>query len=518
MYIRKIFFVLTAIIYFFSNAAIAIYVINWTIPTSVAMYLILSFFLVSFSFLLSKRLLAFFLKPYKLPKLDFLGKKPKVAILYTTMNDVVEECLRGINQSYDSDVFVLDDSTDPNKRSLVGRVANELGYVVLRRSERKGFKAGAMNNWFAKYGKNYDYVVVLDADSLLPSYWVEEALKYAEHPENRNIAIFQGLINIWNKDNKFVKVLAPLHKVGQDIWEKKLANYLDAVYCYGHNVMIKVRALEEIGGFVSGYVSEDFATAVKLAERGYKCRFVPLNTYEAIPENVRGFVKRQNKWTKGSMEFFDFIKNSKISLSQKTILSLIPLGHISYILILAAMFLTVYGYSSSFSSFVLFIRYLIHYHLFFIWSIPLFRYMIFLHLINTGLLLATIVKLKIGLGNYFKHQILSKSIGAVMLPYEIKSIFSYLLKRKRSFPVTPKDEPRLSVKEILSIAKISIFISIVLSIGLYFINPLGLLFNALWFIPFFFSPFVLLFYSGPSSEERMPSNYGLSAYMDFGQV
>lgn len=76
------------------------------------------------------------------------------------MNDVVEECLRGINQSYDSDVFVLDDSTDPNKRSLVDSVAGELGYVVLRRSERKGFKAGAMNNWFAKYGKDYDYVVV----------------------------------------------------------------------------------------------------------------------------------------------------------------------------------------------------------------------------------------------------------------------------------------------------------------------------------------------------------------------
>ena len=121
--------------------------------------------------------------------------------------------------------------------------------------------------------------------------------------------------------------------------------YLDAVFCYGHNVMIRMKPVLEVGGFSEGYTSEDFATAVRIAEKGYKSRFVPLHTYEAMPENIRGFIKRQHKWTRGSMEFLSFIKNNSISLKQKALLFSIPLGHFSYIGILTAMFLTVFGFT-----------------------------------------------------------------------------------------------------------------------------------------------------------------------------
>jgi cellulose synthase/poly-beta-1,6-N-acetylglucosamine synthase-like glycosyltransferase len=127
------------------------------------------------------------------------------------MNDVVPECLGSIWQTYPADIYVLDDSTDLEKRRIVDRIAWEKGYRVLRREHRQGFKAGAVNNWIKVYGQEYDYIVLLDADSYIPSDWVEEALKYSEHSSNSNIAIFQGLINIWNLSNRFVRTLAPLH-------------------------------------------------------------------------------------------------------------------------------------------------------------------------------------------------------------------------------------------------------------------------------------------------------------------
>ncbi len=90
-----------------------------------------------------------------------------------------------------------------------------------------------------------------------------------------------------------------------------------------------MRHLKEIGGFVEGYVSEDFATAVELAKRGYKSKFIPIHTYEAMPENIRGFIKRQNNWTRGSMEFFSFVRKRNLSFLQRLLLLETPLGHLA---------------------------------------------------------------------------------------------------------------------------------------------------------------------------------------------
>lgn len=418
------------------------------------------------------------------------------------MNDVVPECLVSVEQSYPCDVYVLDDSFKLEIREVIDKIVRENGFVVVRRNHRKGYKAGALNNWLSKYGAKYDYLVLLDADSFIPPDWVEEALKYAEHPNNENIAIFQGLINIWNLDNRFIKTLAPLYVVGQDIWEKKLANYLDAVFCYGHNVMMRTKPLLEIGGFVTDYVSEDFGTAVKLADRGYKSRFVQLHTYEAMPENIRGFVKRQRRWTTGAMEFFDFMRDSRMSLSQKIILSMIPFGHISYVFILSAMFLTIYGYASTFADFSSFAHNLLLSPILYILSIPIFRYAIVLRIISSIPLQFRLRQLRIGQAAYLKNQLLSKAIGSIMLPHEVSSLIHYIRTRTRGagFPVTPKNESNLSLNGVFKISMMTLLLIIIFTIGLIFINPLGVFYNISWLLAFYISPIIIYVFSKTSGS------------------
>ena len=264
--------------------------VNFTLWISVLQFVLIALFFLSFAFGFSKRLVSLVVKPYRLAKLEARPRRPRVAELYTTMNDAVPECLEAIHQTYPVDVFLLDDSKDPYKRELVDRIAGRKGFRVIRRTDRRGFKAGALNHWLSLHGAEYDYFVILDADSLLPPDWVEEALTYAEHPENADLAIFQGLINLWNTDKPFPRALAPNQRLGQDEWELKVAGYLGAVVCYGHNVMLRTKHVLAVGGFDEGYVSEDFATAVRLASAGYGSTFVPLHTWEALPENVVGFV------------------------------------------------------------------------------------------------------------------------------------------------------------------------------------------------------------------------------------
>jgi len=82
-----------------------------------------------------------------------------------------------------------------------------------------------------------------------------------------------------------------------------------------------------------------------------------------------------------------------------------------------------------------------------------------------------------------------------MLPYEVKTILKYLANRKLIFSVTPKSEKALSFKETLSISKATIFIIVLLTVGLISMNPLGIFYNITWLAPFFVSPLIIYSFS-----------------------
>ena len=128
-----------------------IFVLNRTSLIAVVQFGLLIFFTFSFSLTFNKRLFSLFLKPFPLARLDEAPVR-KVAVLYTTINDVVPECLERIEQTQAVDVYVLDDSTDPHKRQIVDSISADRGYAILRRDSRTGYKAGAINNWLGKYG------------------------------------------------------------------------------------------------------------------------------------------------------------------------------------------------------------------------------------------------------------------------------------------------------------------------------------------------------------------------------
>ncbi|TLZ79787.1 MAG: glycosyltransferase [Methanobacteriota archaeon] len=482
--------------------------VNWYLHVSLAQFVLMVLFLFSFAFVFSKRLLSLFLPPYQLPVLDRLARQPKVAVLYATMNDVVPACVRAIRQAYPCDVYILDDSSDAAKRAIVDRLAVEMGFRLLRRPNREAFKAGAINNWLRAYGSEYDYLVLLDADSALPPDWVGHALRYSEHPDNADLAIFQGMVNIWNTDRPFPGALAPAHEMSRDEWERKLAGYLGTIVCYGHNVLIRVKPLIDVGGFDERYVSEDFATAIKLANVGYGSAFVPLHSWEAMPENVRGFIKRQNKWTRGSMEFFSFVPPAKISPAKKAVLLMIPMGHLAYVAIFAAILLAIFGRYSSFNQFLAFGQNLASAPIEYIWSIPLFRFIILLTAVTSVFTLAKILQVRLKLFDFYRARTLSRAIGAIMLPHEVRSMIMYLVDRTRRFPVTPKDEPPMSMREILFMGRGTVALIGLMSFGLLLVNPVGLYYNILWLAPFVTSPIVLHHYCGPRTAPKGYANGG----------
>jgi hypothetical protein len=248
--------------------------------------------------------------------------------------------------------------------------------------------------------------------------------------------------------------------------------------------------------FGAGYGSEDFATAVALADRDWHCRFVPLHTYEAMPENVRGFVKRQNKWTRGAMEFVEFARRSRLPWSRKFHLWQTPIGHFTNLLLPVGMLLSVYGFSSSWDGAGRFLGALLADPLGTLWSMSLFRYLLVVGLLGTIPTVLVHLRCGIGWGTYWRHRWLSGAVSAISLPYEAVSMASYLSHRIRSVPVTPKGEAPLRARDVVYLARYSLVLEGALLAGIAWFNPAGALFNASWIVPMVLAPIVLLRFSG----------------------
>ena len=502
--VRALFYGLFGGIFAALVAGMAVFVIQWNHPASIALFAVLGALFVGAAYGLARQVVALVSRRGDLPQLGALATRPKVAILYATMNDVVPECLRAIQQDYPVDVYVLDDSSREAARAEIDTIASERGYTVVRRPARRGFKAGAINDWYARFGPQYDYFVLLDSDSFLPADWVGEALRYAEHPAHAKVAIFQGLINIWNFDTRFVQTLAPMARVGQFVWEARLANALDTVFCYGHNVLVRRTAVDAIGGFVEGYVSEDFATAVALADRGWHSRFVPLHTYEAMPENLRGFIKRQNKWTRGAMEFLELSRRSRLGPARKFHLLQTPWSHFTNLVLPLGMLLTVYGFASSPAAAAVFVHHFASSPLATFWSIPLLRYLVAVAALGAVPTILVYRRCGVGWGTYWRHRWLSAAVSAVSLPYEALAMAAYVAGKLRSVPVTPKSEEALTLREVVAVSRYALVLDGALLVGSITFNPLAAVFNAVWLVPMVLAPLIILRFSGPPRPEEGP--------------
>ena len=129
-------------------------------PIAILAFFIIQLINILVAYRLSEFITSLLSKKKDLPKLNELTSTTPVALLYVTYNDAMPEALARLkNQTYKNcDIFILDDSTDKKSRELIDR----FDYKTIRRAERIGFKAGALNNWLSLYGDEYEYFIILD--------------------------------------------------------------------------------------------------------------------------------------------------------------------------------------------------------------------------------------------------------------------------------------------------------------------------------------------------------------------
>lgn len=231
---------------------------------------------------------------------------PAVAVLYLTCNDFVAESAEAcVAQDYGAfTVYVLDDSSDPEYRARVDAFAAQHPerVRVVRRPDRRGFKAGNLNHGLAQATAGEPLFALVDSDELLPPDFLRRMVPRLLDDERCGYVQASHRVNPRSPGR-----LAEAVGVGIDIhwrWYHPLRNRYGFVMLLGHGAVIRRRVWEEIGGFPE-IVSEDLGFSLRARQHGWHGVFVEdVICLEAFPETIRDFRIRHMKWTRGTCEFF----------------------------------------------------------------------------------------------------------------------------------------------------------------------------------------------------------------------
>ncbi|MEA3639668.1 MAG: glucans biosynthesis glucosyltransferase MdoH [Lamprobacter sp.] len=218
-------------------------------------------------------------------------------------------------------VYVLSDSTWPEVIAaeeerigwLTDRWRGVIEVVYRRRAENPGFKAGNVRDFCARWGAAHEFMVVLDADSLMSA---ETLLRMVRTLQSQpQLGILQTLMVGLPSDSAFARPFQFGMRLGMKSYSLGAAWWQgDAGPYWGHNALIRLRPfidhceLPRITGEgpLSGWVlSHDQLEAAWMRRAGYQVRVMPTEggSWEEHPPTLLEFIRRDLRWCQGNMQY-----------------------------------------------------------------------------------------------------------------------------------------------------------------------------------------------------------------------
>jgi cellulose synthase (UDP-forming) len=236
--------------------------------------------------------------------LSRLARIPTVDVYIATYSEtitVLEPTLAGaMGMRYPGEftVYLCDDGSRPAVREL----AERYGAEYLERTDHSHAKAGNLNNALAH--STGELIVTLDADMIPTSDFLEKTVGYFA---DRKVGFVQAPQAFHNEDafqyNLFAGDMLPNE---QDYFMRTLQpgkEPFNAVMYVGSNTVFSRDALERIGGFATGVITEDMATGMLLQAAGYRSLFVPdVIAAGLAPENFGDLLTQRTRWARGNIQ------------------------------------------------------------------------------------------------------------------------------------------------------------------------------------------------------------------------
>jgi membrane glycosyltransferase len=274
------------------------------------------------------------LAPAGFPSRRPIAADARTAIVMPICNEDIGAVFAGLRATCESlaatgalqlfDVFVLSDTADPVLRdaeerafrrlcAMLGEPADGSGRVFYRwRKRRVKRKAGNVADFCRRWGRNYRYMVVLDADSTMSGDALVQLVRLMEaHPRAGILQTLPQLANpttLHARAQRFAsRVTGRLFARGMAWWQLGDAHY------WGHNAILRVEPfmrhcglarLPGHGGLAGEILSHDFVEAALMGRMGYEVWLVPEleGSWEQSPTNLLDELQRDRRWCQGNLQ------------------------------------------------------------------------------------------------------------------------------------------------------------------------------------------------------------------------
>lgn len=242
----------------------------------------------------------------KLPEAD-PADYPEVDVFISTYNEPPELLYKTINACQHMDypdkskvhIYLCDDG----HREEMGVLAKRLGVIHLVRDTHEHAKAGNLN--YAMSVTNSPYIVTFDADMIprhdfltacIPYFLGEEKIGFLQTPQTfYNPDLFQ--YNLYSED----RIPNEQDYFYRDV--QVMRNASNTVIYGGTNTILSREALEDVGGFYTGVITEDFATGMMIQSKGYQCYAIDeSHACGMAPEDLKSLIKQRQRWARGCIQ------------------------------------------------------------------------------------------------------------------------------------------------------------------------------------------------------------------------
>lgn len=224
----------------------------------------------------------------------------------------------GLAQHFE--IFILSDTGKPDiwreEAAAVQRLRERLSGVMpvwyRRRDRNTARKAGNIRDFVNRWGERYDYMVVLDADSLISGETLATLVR--EMDADPSTGILQTLPRLYGGKTLYARlqqfagvVHGPVFARGLCAWQGHDGNY------WGHNAILRVRAFAGSAGlpdmpgprpFGGEIRSHDFVEAALIRRAGWAVRMLPglPGSWEECPPTLLDAAVRDRRWAQGNVQ------------------------------------------------------------------------------------------------------------------------------------------------------------------------------------------------------------------------
>jgi len=218
-----------------------------------------------------------------------------------------------------------------NESLAVDELRNELHEIMpvwyRRRWHNTGRKAGNVEEFVKRWGGRYDYMIVLDADSLMSAETLIELVRRmcldARLGILQTVPMLIGHSSLFARIQQFSgRVYGGLIARGMAAWSGNEGNY------WGHNAIIRVAAFAQACGlpqlpgrrpFGGHVLSHDFVEAALIRRAGWKVHMAPElgGSWEESPPSLVDIAVRDRRWAQGNLQHSKVIGAAGLALTSR---------------------------------------------------------------------------------------------------------------------------------------------------------------------------------------------------------